>query len=348
MASFSFNLISIRWLLLLPLLHAVAIDALASRQLLCHDDESSALLQFKESFHSNLSACIDSSAYPPKTASWKLEGADKDCCSWDGVECDNDTGHVNGLDLSSSCLYGSMVSNSSLLRLVQLQRLNLADNDFNFSQIPSEFSRLSRLTYLNLSNSYFSGNIPSMFSDLSKLTSLDLSNNHKLHLRSLKGLVQNLTNLEDLHLDHVQIFSPVPEILSNLSGLTTLYLIDNGFYGEFPVGIFKLPKLKDLRVNYNKDLIGSLPEFYSSSPLKIIGLWESGFSGELPASIGNLDSLNQLWIGNSNFSGSIPPSIDFRPYIQQATSITQNYTTIHLGLFGRKQHAPRRNSIIDL
>ena len=77
MASFSVNLISIRWLLLLPLLHAVAIDGLASRQPLCHDDESSALMQFKESFHINVKGCIGPFAYP-KTASWKVEGVNKD------------------------------------------------------------------------------------------------------------------------------------------------------------------------------------------------------------------------------------------------------------------------------
>ncbi|XP_050277742.1 receptor-like protein 43 [Quercus robur] len=202
-----------------------------------------------------------------------------------------------------------MVSNSSLLRLVQLQRLNLADNNFNFSQIPSEFSRLSRLTYLNLSNSLFSGNIPSKFSDLSKLTSLDFSYNSSLHLRSLKDLVQNLTGLKDLRLRYVQISSPVPEILSNLSGLTTLYLVGNGFYGEFPVGIFKLPKLQDHRVTFNEDLTGSLPEFCFSSPLKILWLWDTAFSGKLPASIGNLDSLKELYIGVGNFWGSTPPSI---------------------------------------
>uniref|UniRef100_A0A2N9HQ85 Leucine-rich repeat-containing N-terminal plant-type domain-containing protein n=1 Tax=Fagus sylvatica TaxID=28930 RepID=A0A2N9HQ85_FAGSY len=244
-------------------------------QPLCHDDDSSALLQFKESFVMSKNACIHPFAYP-KMASWKLEGDNRDCCSWDGVECDGDTGHVIGLDLSNSCLYGSLVSNSSLFGLVQLQSLNLAFNNFSFSQIPSAFSHLSKLTYLNL---------------------------------SLKGLVQNLTNLRDLRLSYVQISSPVPEILSNLSDLKTLLLIGCGLYGQFPVGIFKLPKLQYLRVGYNQDLMGYLPEFYSSNPLKILGVRGTSFSGKLPASIGNLDSLNELWIGSCNFSGHIPPSL---------------------------------------
>ncbi|CAL9013554.1 unnamed protein product, partial [Prunus brigantina] len=68
-------------------------------------DECSALLQFKESFAISKSV----SAYPlayPKVAFWTLEGYQNrsNCCSWDGVECDEDSGHVVGLDLSSSCL----------------------------------------------------------------------------------------------------------------------------------------------------------------------------------------------------------------------------------------------------
>ena len=152
MASFLCYLMSTRLLFLIPLLHAIGTNCFASRQpVLCHDDESSALLQFKQSFHWNLNSCF----YPLKISSWKVEGVDTDCCSWDGVECNEETGHVIGLDLSSSCLYGSLLSNSSLFSLVHLRRLNLAYNDFNSSQIPSGFSRLSGLTYLNLSASFF-------------------------------------------------------------------------------------------------------------------------------------------------------------------------------------------------
>ncbi|XP_075657233.1 receptor-like protein 47 isoform X2 [Castanea sativa] len=310
MASFLCYLMSTRLLFLIPLLHAIATNCFASRQpVLCHDDESSALLQFKQSFDWNLNSCFDPSDYRPKISSWKVEGVDTDCCSWDGVECNKETGHVIGLDLSSSCLYGSMLSNSSLFSLVRLQRLNLAHNNFNFSQIPSGFGHLSRLTYLNLSDSSFSGQIPSKFSKLSKLTSFDLSDNYMLDLRSLKGLVQNLTSLEDLSLGYVQIPSPVPEILANLSSLRTLDLTGCGMYGEFPVGIFKLPKLQVLWVDSNQFLMGNLPEFYSSSPLKSLSLRGTNFSGKLPDSIGNLNSLNELWMGDCNFSGHIPSSL---------------------------------------
>ena len=73
-------------------------------QPLCHDDESHALLQLKESLVINESASSDPSAYP-KVASWKADGERSNCCSWDGVECNGDSGHVIGLDLSNICLY---------------------------------------------------------------------------------------------------------------------------------------------------------------------------------------------------------------------------------------------------
>ena len=110
-------------------------------------------MQFKESFIIRGSASKFPFAYP-KVASWKLDGIGSDCCLWDGVECDEDTGHVIELDLNASCLYGSIDSNSSLFRLVQLQKLNLANNDFGSSQIPSALGNLSELTALELSTPY--------------------------------------------------------------------------------------------------------------------------------------------------------------------------------------------------
>jgi len=123
-----------RLLYILPLFHLV--HSSPSKQPLCHDDESSALLQFKESFIIKNSASSDPVAYP-RVRSWRLEGENSDCCSWNSVDCDEDTGHVIGLDLSISCLHGSINSISALLRLVHLQSLNLADNHFNYSQIRS-------------------------------------------------------------------------------------------------------------------------------------------------------------------------------------------------------------------
>ncbi|KAE8721973.1 hypothetical protein F3Y22_tig00014728pilonHSYRG00065 [Hibiscus syriacus] len=220
---------------------------------LCHSDEHLALMQFKESFVIDKHACSASSSSYPKVDIWDSQGVD--CFSWDGVECDQMTGVVIGLDLSSGCLYGSINSSSSLFRLLNLKKLNLAFNDFNHSLIPSALGNLSMLTYLNLSSSVFSGQIPSEISKLYRISSLDLSNNQEfnpfrrlLELKELDldNLIQNLTNLEKLHLSYVDMASLVPSVLAKFSKLTSLSLKGCGLQVMFPSAIFQVPKLETI------------------------------------------------------------------------------------------------------
>ncbi|XP_022760063.1 receptor-like protein 12 [Durio zibethinus] len=281
----------------------------SSMQRPCLDFERSALLQLKESFILNQSASSYPLAYL-KVGSWKLEGQG-DCCSWDGVECDDNTGHVIGLDLSSSFLYGSIDSNSSLFHVHHLRRLNLSDNDFNYSKIPSAIGNLSRLSHLDLSFSCFSGQIPSQVLELPKLVILDLSANTRLELQnpSLKSLAEKLVNLKYLNIDEVNASSTIPQSLANLSYLTYLSLRNCELRGEFPTEVFQLPNLQYLRVSYNPSLTGRLPEFHKNSSIESLKLTNTGFSGELPKSIGNLKSLSFLSVGDCHLSGPIPSAM---------------------------------------
>ena len=144
---------------------------------ICPHGQALALLQFKQSFSIDNSSSWYCDEYGgttsyPKTEHWK-DGSD--CCSWDGVSCDLETGHVIELDLSCSWLFGTIHSNSTLFRFPHLQRLNLAFNDFSGSSVSAGFGRFSSLTHLNLSESEFSGRISPEISHLSNLVSLDLT-----------------------------------------------------------------------------------------------------------------------------------------------------------------------------
>jgi len=278
----------------------------------CHEHESRALLQFKKSF------VISKSSYNPfsypKMASWN---ATTDCCSWDGIECDEHTNHVISIDLSSSHIYGTMDANSTLFHLKHLQSLDLADNHFNYSQIPSRIGELSQLRYLNLSQTYFSGEIPQQVSHLSKLLSLDLCgafdslvpvNLLSLKISTLRSLIQNSTNLEVFRVNYVTISSSVPHTFTNLTYLEQVSLYHCELYGEFPPGIFHLPNLRYLNLGNNQNLTGKFPDFHTSAQITTLELDSTSFYGTLPAFIGNLNSLNWLSISYSNFSGSIPSS----------------------------------------
>ncbi|XP_027930101.1 receptor-like protein 7 [Vigna unguiculata] len=279
----------------------------------CHEHESRALLQFKESFVISKSSSYNLFSYP-KMASWN---AAIDCCSWDGIECDEHTNHVINIDLSSSHIYGTMDANSTLFRLKHLQSLDLADNHFNYSQIPSRIGELSQLRYLNLSQTYFSGEIPQQVSRLSKLLSLDLCgasdslvpvNLLSLKISTLRSLIQNSTNLEVFRVNYVTISSSVPHTFTNLTSLQQVSLYHCELHGQFLPGIFHLPNLRYLNLGNNQNLTGTFPDFRSSAQITTLELDSTSFYGTLPASIGNLNSLNCLSISYSNFSGSIPSS----------------------------------------
>ncbi|XP_028060546.1 receptor-like protein 9DC3 [Camellia sinensis] len=280
---------------------------------LCPHDQRFALLQFKHMFTINTSAsdswsCGDLAS--PKMLSWNESCTD--CCSWEGVTCDGLTGHVIGLDLSCSQLYGSIHPNSSLFQLSHLHRLNLAFNHFNHSHIPSAFAHFTNLTHLNLSASHFSGSIPSEIHHLSKLVSLDLSYiGIRLEPHNFRMMLKNLTQLQELVLFDVNISSVVSMSLTNMSSLTYLDLSYTGLHGKLPDSIFHLPNLQILYLGGNFDLTGNLPKvnWSSSSFLQRLDLWFTSFSGELPDSIGYLRSLTSLDLGGCKFSGSIPESL---------------------------------------
>ncbi|KAM5554361.1 receptor-like protein 6 [Rosa sericea] len=301
--------VSIYILSTIVLFHLVVANSLQSYNTpTCRDDEIYALLQFKQSFVIRKFASDYEGAYP-KISSWKSNNS---CCTWNGIECDEKTGHVIGLDLSSSCLYGSFSSNNTLFSLVHLQRLNLADNHFNFSQIPTSIRNFPRLRYLNLSYSVFSGHVPSEVSQLSKLSSLDLSRNEDMFSfeELLRSLAQNLTGLETLDLSSINISSTVPDTLANLSLLTSLTLDRCGLFGKLPGRIFKLKNLKVLSVGYNSALTGifSNEELLRSlaqnlTSLETLDLSGINISSTVPDTLTNLSLLTSLILENCGLSG---------------------------------------------
>ncbi|KAL6315417.1 hypothetical protein AAG906_000530 [Vitis piasezkii] len=79
-----------------------------------------------------------------------------------------------------------------------------------------------------------------------------------------------------------------------------------------------LPKLEVLNLWGNNALNGNFPRFSENNSLLELVLASTNFSGELPASIGNLKSLKTLDLSICQFLGSIPTSLE---NLKQITSL---------------------------
>ncbi|RZB66951.1 Receptor-like protein 9DC3 isoform B [Glycine soja] len=275
---------------------------------------SFALLHFKASFPFNTTYYYNAYECPVtnlKTTTWE-NGTD--CCSWLGVTCHPISGHVTGLDLSCSGLYGEIHPNSTLFHLSHLQSLNLANNDFYPSPLSSLFCGFVSLTHLNLSNTYFRGEIPSQISHLSKLQSLDLSLplNSQFLLKwresTWKRLLQNATVLRELVLNRTDLSSTSMRPLNLSSSLITLSLRGTGLKGTLADGILCLPNLQHLYLSDNFDLHGQLPNLScSTTSVSVLQISSNEFQGPIPPSFSNLVHLTFLDLSFNKLNGSIPP-----------------------------------------
>ncbi|PHT99035.1 hypothetical protein BC332_32028 [Capsicum chinense] len=285
---------------------------------LCPKDQAFALLQFKHMFTYNPNASDYCSN--PTTRSWNKT---TDCCSWNGVYCDEVTGQVIVLDLSCCGLQGKFHTNSSLFQLSSLKRLDLSYNDFSGSLISPKFSELSSLMHLDLSRSSFTGIIPAEISHLSKLQVLRIWTVDPYRLRlgpyNFELLLKNLTQLRYLELDSVNISSTIP--LNFSSYLTTLLLPATQLHGVLPKRVFHLSNLEDLALSSNS-ITGPIPSNVSGlQNLKLLALSSNYLNGTIPSWIFSLPSLSTLDLSNNSFSGKIQ---EFKYKTLEFVSVKQN------------------------
>nr|GMD01524.1 verticillium wilt disease resistance protein [Ipomoea batatas] len=118
-----------------------------------------------------------------------------------------------------------------------------------------------------------------------------------------------LRSLSVIYLDGNNLSSTIPEFLAKFSNLTALSLSECNLQGEFPKAILQVQTLQRLDLSNNPDLSGNFSVFQQNRSLKKLSLSDTGFSGSLPDSIGNLHNLSRIELSNCSFVGAIPSTM---------------------------------------
>lgn len=200
------------------------------------------------------------------------------CDGWYGIVCD-DKGNVTDISLSNNELFGTVPN--SIFTISSLQSVDLSNNNVLLSSLEGA-------------------------SKAPSLTSLILSN---VKIPSVAGL-RDLTNLEHLFLDGVNILEPLPMDIFSLTNLKTLHLQHSQFTGTLPTDIGKLTRLQNLNM-YRNFLRGPLPtELGLLTLLRTLDLSENHFTGSIPSEIDSLSDLEVFALhqtsGEANLSGPLP------------------------------------------
>ncbi|AES70145.2 receptor-like protein [Medicago truncatula] len=272
----------------------------------CNEKDRETLLTFKQGINDSFGMI----------STWSTE---KDCCSWEGVHCDNITGRVIEIDLKGEpfdgvhdpvkVLKGEM--NFCILELEFLSYLDLSFNEFDVISIPSiqnNITHSSNLFYLDLHPPTFTLHMDNLdwLSPHSSLKYLNLSWIDLHKETNWLQIVNSLPSLLELELSGCNLNNfPSVEYL-NLPSLVTLSLSFNNFTSHIPDGFFNLTKdLTSLDLSYS-NIHGEIPSsLLNLQNLRQLHLSNNQLQGSIPSTLGNLSSLISLSIGSNNFSGEI-------------------------------------------
>ena len=176
---------------------------------------------------------------------------------WDGLEVDYN-GHLTGINLWDNHINGSIPK--EIAELKHLKGLHLGYG--NVTSIPDELCQMD-LEVLSLRKLGISS-LPDGFGNLTHLTYLDLAENQ---FTAVPECIKQMKGLHNLDISMSSISGELPEWISELTNLSSLYLQENEFEGMIPAAYFtNLTILKDFYLA-NNCLTGTITVEMQQSPM---------------------------------------------------------------------------------
>jgi len=206
--------------------------------------------------------------------------------------------------------------------LQKLTSLKITENNFFGTTLPAEFSRLTSLKVLDLSQNNLTGQLPSWLFSSTSLNQFDLRDN------AFEGSLPNIeegVSVPSIILSGNKLNGSIPESLGLFRDMQNLILNDNLFSSSIPPILGNLTKLLTLQLDNNR-LTGSLPvqlgrlvpPFGALKKFKMVGdTRPNTFYGSFPSSL--LTVINDLpptgTFDGENLNPTLSPTTTLSPTI---------------------------------
>ncbi|XP_041003678.1 receptor-like protein kinase HSL1 isoform X1 [Juglans microcarpa x Juglans regia] len=211
--------------------------------------------------------------------------------------------HWNDRD-DTPCNWTGIACDPVTLRVtsVNLSSLQLA------GPFPIFLCRLPSLIFLSLPDNFIGSFLTPNISSCQSLQYLDLAEN--LLVGPIPDTLSQIPNLRHLNLSSNNFSGGIPASFGEFRRLETLNLASNFINGSIPTSLGNISSLKELSLAYNPLLQSPLPsELGNLTSLELIWLRACDLVGKIPASIGRLTRLTNLDLSKNRLTGSIPSSI---------------------------------------
>ncbi|KAJ0989390.1 hypothetical protein J5N97_007746 [Dioscorea zingiberensis] len=176
-----------------------------------------------------------------------------------------------------------------------------------YGPFPEILCRLDNLTRVELAFNSINSTLPSLLS-CSSLSYLDVSQNLLTGL--LPSSLSSLPSLTHLDLSSNNFSGPIPPSFGQFPALQNLSLTANLLNETIPPFLGNISTLRQLNLSYNTFAPGPVPaELGNLSSLEILWLTGCNLVGHIPDSLGDLSNLQNLDLSINSLTGSIPQSL---------------------------------------